>query len=97
MAWFLVIKLKGGCLYMATIDIPNLVVTQPTLYEVEIKGLDAILFNKMPDLSQPKTKKADQAKVDPLERERQEWREKAYFESDGALYCPGENIHECLK
>ena len=79
-----------------TIDIPNLTVTKPALYEVEIRGLDGILFNKMPDLSQPKENAPDQGKITPLEKEQFTWREKAYTE-DGTVYCPGENIHECMK
>ncbi|MFA5252029.1 MAG: hypothetical protein WC454_05545 [Phycisphaerae bacterium] len=79
------------------IDIPNLVITSPALYEIEVKGLDSILLNKMPDLSMPKTESKAQAKIDPVERERQTWREKAYYDEDGMVYMPGENIHECLK
>lgn len=80
-----------------TIDIPNLTITKPTMYEVAIKGMDSILFNKMPDLSRPKTDNPDQGKISPLEMEQLNWREKAYFEGDGMVYVPGENIHECMK
>lgn len=82
---------------MKTIDVMNLTITSPSVYEVSIAGLDGILFNKMPDLSQPKTKKADQAKKDPTEMEQLLWREKLYFNDNGETYIPGENIHECMK
>lgn len=78
------------------IDVPSMVVTSPSMYEVGIKGLDSILFNKMPDQSKPKTE-GKTAKQDPLEKEQATWREKAYYEDDGMVYLPGENIHECMK
>lgn len=80
-----------------TIEVPNLIITKPSQYEVEIRGLDGILFNQMPDLSQPKISKKDQAKIDPLEREQLTWRDKAYADDNGMVYVPGENIHECMK
>lgn len=82
----------------ATIDVPNLVITSPAQYEVVITGMDALLMNKMPDLSQPKTKgDTNTKKLDPLEREQLTWREKAYITDDDMVYIPGENIHECMK
>ena len=79
------------------IDVPNLVITSPALYEVSIKGMDSLLMNKMPDLSVPKTKKSNQTKIDPVELEQMIWRDKAYYDESGNVYIPGENIHECLK
>jgi hypothetical protein len=79
------------------IECVNLTITSPVVYEVTIRGMDSILFNKMPDQSKPKTEKKNQEKIDPVENERQTWREKAYFEDDGMLYIPGENIHQCMK
>lgn len=75
----------------------DLTITSPALYNVTIKGMDAILFNKMPDLSIPKAKKAKQTQEDHLEWEKAHWKEKAYFDQDGKLFIPGENIHECMK
>lgn len=74
-----------------------LAITEPALYEVTIRGIGGLLMNKMPDLSVPKTKKADQRKLDPIEVEQMTWRDKTYHDQDGMLYIPGENIHECLK
>jgi hypothetical protein len=79
------------------IEVPSLTITKPKMYQITIKGMDAIIFNKIPDLSISKTEKKQQTKEDPIEVERRTWREKAYFEDDGMLYIPGENIHECLK
>lgn len=79
------------------IDVENLTVTKPSRYLVAIQGMDAVIFNKMVDQSVPKTEKGRQEKLDPVEVERMTWREKAYFAPDGALYIPGENIHECMK
>lgn len=73
-------------------------VTKPTQYLVTIKGMDGILFDKMPDLSKnPKTTGNKQEKLDPIEKERATWREKLYFDDDNNVYIPGENIHESLK
>jgi hypothetical protein len=80
-----------------TIDIPNFTITAPALYLVEIKGLNSLLMNKMPDLSVPKTKKSSQVKIDPTENEQNTWREKAYCDETGDVHIPGENIHECMK
>lgn len=79
------------------IEVEALTVTKPSRYLVTISGMDAIILNKMVDQSKPKSEKAEQEKVDPVEVERTTWREKAYFGSDGMLYIPGENIHECMK
>lgn len=73
------------------------VITSPSLYVVNIAGLDGILFNKMPDLSISKTEKKSQEKIDPLEKERLTWRDKLYTDESGQIIIPGENIHECLK
>jgi hypothetical protein len=72
-------------------------ITSPQIYQVTIKGEGAILFNKAPDLSIPKSKTEKREKRDPIENEHATWREKAYFESDGMLFIPGENIHQALK
>ncbi len=72
-------------------------ITKPTLYEAEIKGLDGLLMNKMPDLSRPKASKENQVKMDALEKEQLTWREKAHYDENGEIYIPGENIHECMK
>lgn len=79
------------------VDGVDLTITSPALYEVTIKGVDGILFNKMPDLSIPKSKKAKQTQEDHIEWEKAHWREKAYVDDAGKLFIPGENIHECLK
>lgn len=73
------------------------VITTPALYEATIEGMDSILFNKLPDLSNPKAKAKAQAKTDPLENEWATWRDKLYSRDDGSIYIPGENIHECFK
>jgi hypothetical protein len=88
--------MREAILMATTIDVVNLTVTTPARYEVTIKGMDGILFNRMPDMSKPKAEKAKAEKVDPLEVERATWREKSYFDSTGGLYIPGENVHECL-
>lgn len=80
-----------------TIEVVNLTITSPKRYEVTIRGLDAIIFNKMPDLSLSKAEKSNQEKIDKIELERMTWREKAYFNAGGSLYIPGENIHESMK
>ena len=74
-------------------------ITTPKVYEVTIQGAggSGILMNKMPDLSISKAEKKSQAKVDPTEAERLNWREKLYFREDGSVIIPGENIHESLK
>lgn len=80
------------------IETKALVITTPKRYLVTIKGMDGILFDKMPDLSQnPKTTGTKQQKIDPLEKERNTWREKLYFDANEDVYLPGENIHESLK
>ena len=79
------------------IDIENLTVTKPARYLVTIRGMDAVIFNKMADQSTPKTEEKKQEKEDPLDKERRLWREKTYYAADGMLYIPGENLHECLK
>lgn len=79
------------------IEVENLTVTKPKVYLVTIKGMDSIIFNKMADQSKSKTELAKQEKTDKAELERLTWREKAYFDNDGMLYIPGENIHQCLK
>ena len=93
-------KLTKGMEILASkniIELEPLIVTKPARYQISIKGMDAILFNKMPDQSKSKTELKNQEKIDPIERERMMWREKAYFDADGMLYVPGENIHECMK
>jgi len=79
------------------VEVENLTITKPKVYEVEIRGVDSILFNKIPDMSKPKTEKKDQAKIDRAELELLTWREKLYFDENNEVYIPGENIHECLK
>ncbi len=79
------------------IEIEDLTITSPRLYEVAIQGMDSILFNKMPVLDRPKPGGKKQEKVDKTELEHLMWREKAYFNDDGMLYMPGENLHECMK
>ena len=79
------------------IDVENLTITKPSLYEVTIKGLDGILFNRMVDLSLSKAEKKNQEKRDPIELERENWREKTYFNDDGTIYIPGENIHQSMQ
>lgn len=66
-------------------------------YDVEIRGLEDILFNRMPDLSINRTERKSQAKVDPVENERATWREKLHIDAAGVVCIPGENIHESLK
>jgi len=78
------------------IDIEDLTITSPAVFEVTIRGSDAILFNKMPDLSKSTSKGEKQTKEDKLEIEKRTWKEKAYVNEDGGLYIPGENIHECM-
>lgn len=80
-----------------TIEVENLTVASPIRYQITIKGMGGILFNKEPDLSVSKTEKKAQEKVDKTELERKTWREKLYFDSDGKIYIPGENIHQCMK
>ncbi len=75
----------------------SIIATTPKKYEVTIRGMGGLLMNQMPDLSVSKAEKKEQTKIDPIERERKEWREKAYAYEDGEIYIPGENIHECLK
>lgn len=77
------------------IELKPLVITQPALYEVTIKGLDGILFNRM--LSEQEMTDGSNAKEDKTEREWRIWRKKAYVDDNGMLYIPGENIHECMK
>lgn len=79
------------------IDGIDLTITSPALYIVTIKGMDGILFNKIPDLSIPKSKSKKQTQEDRLAYEKEHWKEKAYFDAQGGLFVPGENIHECLK
>lgn len=69
-----------------TIDAVNLTITKPKRYQVTIQGMDAIIFNKMPDQSISKTEKSNQEKEDPVERERRTWREKAYTDAGGNVY-----------
>ena len=98
LAWIL--KLTKGMEILASkniIELEPLIVTKPARYQISKKGKDANLFNKMPDQSKSKTELKNQEKIDPIERERMMWREKAYFDADGMLYVPGENIHECMK
>lgn len=75
----------------------DLTITTPAAYIVTIRGMDSILFNKMPDLSIPKSKSKKQTQEDRLENEKATWREKAYRDDKGELFIPGENIHESLK
>jgi len=79
------------------VETENLTITSPSIYEVTIKGMDSILFNRMADLSIPAPKKTKQSKTDKAEDELKSWREKTYFDDDGMLYIPGENIHESMK
>lgn len=78
------------------IDITPLVITKPALYEVEIKGMDSIIFNRFM-MDSEKTPENDKAKENPTDREWRIWRDKAYITEQGNLYIPSENIHECLK
>jgi hypothetical protein len=91
--------MKGEFIKMATKSIEgiNLTITSPKRYQVTLRGSGGILFNKMPDLSETKTEKKNQEKVDKTELERLTWREKLYFESGKRVYIPGENIHQCFK
>jgi hypothetical protein len=66
-------------------------------YRVEIVGAGGLIMNRMPDLSQPKTKTKNQAKEDPTEREYRIWKTKAYTLEDGRLIIPAENIHQSIK
>lgn len=75
----------------------NLTITSPKRYEVTIKGVGGILFNKAEDLIKDPSKKTDQAKEDKGEVERKMWREKLYFDSNENVYIPGENIHQSFK
>jgi hypothetical protein len=79
------------------IDIENLTITKPSIYEVTIKGMGSIIFNKLQDMSISKSEKKSQAKIDPIELDRTTWREKVYCYGDGRMFIPGENIHQCLK
>ena len=81
---------------MKEIEGINLTITSPAIYDVVIQGSDAILFNKMPDMSQAKTKGPKQQQVDRLEDEKANFREKAYLTSDNKVYIPSENMHESL-
>jgi hypothetical protein len=100
LAWFLVnnknLK-KEKNIMTKVIEVENLTITKPSIYEVTIKGMGSILFNKLPDLSISKAEKKAQAKVDPIDVERATWREKAYCYGDGSMFIPGENIHQCMK
>lgn len=80
-----------------TIDVSSLTITNPAIYEVEITGTDSILFNKMVDQSKSKAEQENQERKDPLEVERETWRERCYSDEKNNLYIPGENLHECLK
>lgn len=77
------------------VEAVNLIVTKPVMYQVTIKGVDSILFNRMMDPSE--TEKSNKAKTDKAELEKLNWREKTYFDEDGNLYLPGENIHESMQ
>jgi len=79
------------------IDVISPVVVKPQSYIVSLVSNGNILFDKMPDLSVPKAEKKDQAKTDPIQSERDNWREKLYFDSEMNVVIPGENIHEALK
>jgi hypothetical protein len=78
------------------IDVPNFTITSPAVYEVKIRGLAGILFNKMPDLSISKSEKKAQEKIDPVEKEKLTWKEKLYLDGN-SIILPGENMHEGLK
>jgi hypothetical protein len=78
-------------------DLPDFSITKPSIFQVSIQGVDSLIFNKMPDLSISKTEKAAREKVDPIENERNTWREKLYVDDAGMVIMPGENLHECLK
>ena len=78
------------------IEVNPIVVTTPKKYLVQIEGIGGLLFNKMPDLSISKSDKKNQAKEDPTERERRDWRNKLYFDGDEKVFIPGENLHESL-
>jgi hypothetical protein len=73
------------------------IITTPSQYIITIEGMEGVLFDKMPDLSQPKSSGSKQQKLDPMEKEQSTWREKLYFDSENNCYLPGENIHESLK
>jgi len=81
--------------YIPSLD--SIVVTKPAAYLVSIKGVDACLQNKMPDLSKPKTSDPDQAKMDDLQREQLYWRDKLYINSEGHVIWPSENVHQMLQ
>lgn len=79
------------------IDVTPSIVITPSRYSITIRGLETLMFNRMPMLDKPKSESKAAAKVDPTEREWATWREKLYWDNDGQVIIPGENIHECLK
>jgi hypothetical protein len=82
------------------IDIDNdtPVVARAKKYLVTISGGEqGMLQNKLPDLNISKAEKKQQAKSDPAEIERLEWRKKIHVGLNGNACIPGENIHESLK
>lgn len=79
------------------IDVIKPTVVKPQSYVVSLESNGSILFDKMPDLSMSRGEKKDQSKSDPIQSERDNWREKLYFDREMNVMIPGENIHEALK
>lgn len=79
------------------IEIEAPIITSPEKYRVTIQGMDAILFNRCPDLGITKAEQKKQAKEDPIEIERNTWREKLYFDDNKQVFIPGENIHAAME
>jgi hypothetical protein len=79
------------------IESVNLTITSPKRYEVTIKGVGGLLFNRKMGGGETEAEKKNQEKIDLAELERKIWPEKAYFDSDNQLFIPGENIHQCMK
>ena len=80
------------------IDIDTPVVARATRYRVTISGEEGgLLMNKLPDLDVTKSEKKNQAKEDPAEQERKNWRAKSHVGFNGNCCIPGENLHECMK
>ena len=72
------------------------IVAKKATYLVHIKGLGGLLMNKMPDLSQPKASKSQQAKEDPHEKELRTWKDKLYTNGDRVI-LRAEALHQCLQ
>jgi hypothetical protein len=83
-------------MYMARITGDAKVLSEQT-YVIHIVGVGDMLMNKQPDMSVPKPGRKDAKKTDPITEEQLTWKQKAYFNKDGLLYVPSENLQQCYK